>query len=55
MVVGGGDHEIENLMVVCPNCHALITRKHINIKSRKAIPKMRRIILGKIRSFYPEL
>jgi len=48
----GGNHEIENLMVVCPNCHALITRKMFILKSRKDIPKIRRKVLKLIRRFY---
>ncbi len=34
----GGVHEINNLMIVCPNCHALITRGHLSLKSRSDIP-----------------
>lgn len=33
----GGSNDIENLLVLCPNCHALITRKIIDIKSREEI------------------
>lgn len=36
----GGLHEINNLMVLCPNCHALITRRYLNLKSRKDIPAL---------------
>jgi len=38
----GGAHEIDNLMVVCPNCHALITRKIITIDSRADIAAMQK-------------
>ena len=38
----GGPYEIENLMVICPNCHALITRKYLILKSRKNIAKIRK-------------
>jgi len=48
----GGQHEIENLMVVCPNCHGLITRRYLIVKDRKEIPKARRKILKKLKSFY---
>lgn len=37
----GGLHEINNLTVLCPNCHALITRRYLNLKSRKDIPTLR--------------
>ena len=48
----GGLHEIQNLMVICPNCHALITRKIISLKSRKNISKVKKYVLTKIKSFY---
>lgn len=48
----GGPHEIDNLMVICPNCHALVTRKKVEIKNRKDIPRIRRKIQKQIRSFY---
>ncbi len=48
----GGQHEIDNLMVVCPNCHGLITRRYITLNSRNDIPKARRKILRKLKSFY---
>lgn len=51
----GGPHEINNLMVICPNCHALITRKILIIKDRKSIPNVRRKILSHLKSFYPNL
>lgn len=38
----GGLHEIDNLMVLCPNCHALITRRYLNLKNRKDIPAIRK-------------
>lgn len=37
----GGTNEIDNLMVICPNCHALITRRFLHLNSRKDIIKMR--------------
>jgi len=33
----GGNHEIENLMLLCPNCHTLVTRKKIILNKRKDI------------------
>jgi len=45
----GGKHEVGNLMVVCPNCHSLITRKTIKITTRKDISRVRRIIIKKIK------
>lgn len=51
----GGPHEIDNLMVVCPNCHALITRRKIKLTARAKIPKIRRSILRSIKSFYSKL
>ncbi len=48
----GGKHEIDNLMVVCPNCHRLITRSYITINSRNDIPKVREKILYKLKSLY---
>jgi len=51
----GGPHEINNLMVICPNCHALITRKIFFIKNRQEIPNIRMKILSRLKSFYPTL
>lgn len=48
----GGPHEIDNLMVVCPNCHALITRKYITLGSRVDIPKTKKKVLKTIKRFY---
>lgn len=48
----GGPHEIDNLMVICPNCHALITRNVITIRSRKEISKVRRRVLKSLNKFY---
>jgi predicted restriction endonuclease len=44
----GGLHEIENLMVLCPNCHALITRGKIAIKSRAEIFRVRKFMNRKL-------
>jgi 5-methylcytosine-specific restriction endonuclease McrA len=51
----GGLHKTDNLIVICPNCHALITRKQIILKKRADIPKIRRRILKSLRVFYPNL
>ncbi len=51
----GGPHEIDNLMVICPNCHALITRKILTLKNRQEIPKIRKKVLKLVKSFYPDL
>jgi 5-methylcytosine-specific restriction endonuclease McrA len=40
----GGPHEIENLMIICPNCHALITRGVLILKKRTDIPIVRKEI-----------
>lgn len=48
----GGPHEIDNLMVVCPNCHALITRRQISLNSRDEIPKLKIKIEKLVKSFY---
>ena len=37
----GGLHKIDNLTVLCPNCHALITRKVFLLTNRKDISKIR--------------
>lgn len=37
----GGLHELENLMVVCPNCHAMITRGLVAIHTRAEIPRLK--------------
>lgn len=37
-----GKHEIKNLMVLCPNCHALVSRGVLFLRSRKGIPSVRR-------------
>lgn len=36
----GGLHEVDNLMILCPNCHALITRKIFILDTRNDIPKI---------------
>lgn len=51
----GGLHEIDNLMVLCPNCHALITKGNFSLKSRKDIPRIRRKLTKLKKSSYPYL
>jgi len=48
----GGKHEINNLMIVCPNCHALITRKNFILESRKDISVIRKKLRKLLNSFY---
>ncbi len=48
----GGLHDIENLMVICPNCHALITRRKMAVPTRADIPRVRREIIKIVKSFY---
>ncbi|MFH0839903.1 MAG: HNH endonuclease [Candidatus Omnitrophota bacterium] len=40
----GGSHSIDNLIVICPNCHALITRKYLVLKNRSDIPALQKKI-----------
>jgi 5-methylcytosine-specific restriction endonuclease McrA len=35
------DNSLSNLMILCPNCHALITRKIVTISSRLEIERLR--------------
>ncbi len=44
----GGLHEIENLMVLCPNCRALITRRQIDRRKHTEIPQVRKFIKRKL-------
>lgn len=37
----GGLHEIDNLMILCPNCHVLLTRRKLILTSRKDINAIR--------------
>lgn len=49
----GGLHEIDNLMVVCPNCHALITRRQIVLKKRRDISKASKSVIKLVKRVYP--
>lgn len=51
----GGQHSINNLMVICPNCHALVTRGLITLNNRKDIPEIKKDILKTLKSAYPNL
>jgi len=46
-----GPHEVSNLMVLCPNCHALISRGYLALASRKDIPILRKKVLKLLKSF----
>lgn len=48
----GGQHELGNLMVVCPNCHALITRGLVAIHQRSEIGGLRDQLTKVIRDLY---
>ncbi|MBU4251636.1 MAG: HNH endonuclease [Candidatus Omnitrophica bacterium] len=41
----GGLHEINNLMVLCPNCHTLITKRYLNLNERKDIPDLQKKLI----------
>lgn len=49
----GGLHEINNLMVVCPNCHALITRRQIVLKRRADIIRAGKKVMELLKKVYP--
>jgi len=51
----GGLHEINNLMIVCPNCHALITRGYLKLNRREDIPKIRTKVTKSLKEFYSDL
>lgn len=48
----GGPHEIDNLMILCPNCHALITRNKMILDSRNDIARLKKEMNGVIKSYY---
>lgn len=41
----GGLHAIDNLMVLCPNCHTLITKRYLNLNDRKNIPELQKKLI----------
>lgn len=49
----GGPHTINNLIVVCPNCHSLMTRRTIILNDRKDIPRVSKEILELLKSSHP--
>lgn len=42
----GGGSELSNLMVVCPNCHAMITRGKLYIERREDIPTIKEKVVS---------
>lgn len=50
----GGSHSIGNLIVICPNCHALITRGFLILRDRKDIPRVRQKIIKSLKRFYKD-
>jgi len=51
----GGNHEIENLAVLCSNCHALLTGDEFKLNDRKEIKKLSKKIKKLIKSAYSYL
>lgn len=51
----GGPHEVDNLMIVCSNCHTLLTRGYVKLSRRSGIPRVRHRIQRILRSAYPYL
>ena len=50
-----GTNEDNNLTVLCPCCHALITRKILTMKSRQDIPVLRETLKEMLRVGYSQL
>jgi 5-methylcytosine-specific restriction endonuclease McrA len=48
----GGNHKIDNLMVLCPNCHALLTRGVFKLESRAQLKIIQHKVAELLRSFY---
>src|SRR3989338_3570125 len=51
----GGPNEVDNLMVVCSNCHILLTRGYVKLFSRAGISRLREHLRPLLRSPYPYL
>ncbi|MBU4332259.1 HNH endonuclease [Patescibacteria group bacterium] len=51
----GGTHTVNNLIVLCSNCHTLITNKRFELKSRKDIKKVSKKIKRSLKLTYPYL
>lgn len=49
----GGPHEVDNLMVVCSNCHTLLTRGYVKLFNRTGIARLRQHLQPLLRSAYP--
>ena len=47
-----GPHEVENLTVLCPNCHALLTRNIFILQNRRDLPRIREKVNKLLKSFY---
>jgi len=47
----GGLHETNNLMILCPNCHSLVTRKKLILKSREDIYKVQKELIKLLGSY----
>jgi len=46
----GGSDAVDNLIVLCPNCHALITRRKLILNDRKSISRLRKKIVLLLKS-----
>lgn len=51
----GGPDEVDNLMIVCSNCHILLTRNYVKLASRNGIPRLRELLYHILRTAYPYL
>ncbi|UZE93516.1 MAG: HNH endonuclease [Candidatus Nealsonbacteria bacterium] len=51
----GGIHTIDNLIVLCPNCHTLVTNKKLTLSNRKDITKLSRKVKKLLKLTYPYL
>lgn len=51
----GGSHTVDNLIILCSNCHALITTNKFKLKDRKDIPALSEKIKKLLRLAYPYL
>ena len=49
----GGLHEVENLMIVCSNCHTLFTRGYLKLNNRSGISRLRHQVKRMLRMAYP--
>ncbi|MFC1674646.1 HNH endonuclease [Candidatus Omnitrophota bacterium] len=49
----GGLHKINNLMVLCPNCHTLVTKGNFSLNSRKDIYRLQKKLIKIQKSPHP--